>query len=378
MKFNINEEMKRNIITYAIVAIIAVVSYFIIFNFTKVHNYLSSVLSLTAPFILGFALAFLLNKPMDFIEYKVLKNVKLKHVHKHTISAVCAMIFGLSLITLFLLILLPQLFESIFSLVQSFPDYIKEFQIFVTDMIQKHNIDMNEITALFGEFNYFDKLSELATSAIPRMAKISYNFANGVLNTLVGIMAGLYMMLEKNRFMRYTKKINYALFPKDVADYLYRITITSGDIFNNFIIGKLIDSLIIGILCYIGMVLMEFPYALLLSVIVGITNMIPVFGPFIGAIPGVFILLIIHPIFAVYFALFILILQQFDGNILGPLILGDKLGIPSLFILFSVCIGGGLFGIIGMFIGVPVFTILYIAVKELVNYRLDKKGIKVE
>ena len=164
-------------------------------------------------------------------------------------------------------------------------------------------------------------------------------------------------------------------FPEEVSKYFHRMSLLSSKIFNNFIVGKAIDSLIIGILCYVGSLIFQFPYALLLSVFVGVTNMIPVFGPFIGAIPGVVILFIIHPITAVYFALFVFALQQFDGNVLGPMILGDKLGLPSIGILFSVCIGGGLFGIVGMFIGVPCFAVFYVAVKEFVHYRLEKKGV---
>ena len=178
--------------------------------------------------------------------------------------------------------------------------------------------------------------------------------------------------------MGYVKKINYAIFPIQASEYLHRMALASADIFNNFIIGKAIDSLIIGILCYIGSLIFQFPYALLLSVFVGVTNMIPVFGPFIGAVPGMFILFIIHPITALYFALFIFVLQQFDGNILGPLILGAKLGLPSIGILFSVVIGGGLFGIIGMFIGVPCFAVIYMAVKEFVAYRLEKKALDLK
>ena len=186
------------------------------------------------------------------------------------------------------------------------------------------------------------------------------------------------MMMDKERLLRYFKKLNYAVFPKNVAEYTHRLMLSSSQIFNNFIIGKAIDSLIIGILCYVGSVLLGFPYAILLSVVVGVTNMIPVFGPFIGAIPGVVLLFIIHPITAVYYALFILVLQQFDGNILGPLILGDKLGLPSIGILFSVVIGGGLFNVVGMFIGVPCFAVIYMAVREWTHYRLEKRQVDLE
>ncbi len=208
---------------------------------------------------------------------------------------------------------------------------------------------------------------------------VSYTLQLGstVFDVLVAIISALYMLVDKERLSSYAKKTVYALCPMNVAKYLHRMTLKSADIFNNFIVGKAIDSTIIGILCYIGCSILQFPYALLLSVFVGVTNMIPVFGPFIGAIPGVFILLIINPIQSLYFALFIFALQQFDGNILGPYILGDKLGLPSIGILFSVTIGAGLFGLVGMFIGVPAFAVVYYAYKEFINDKLNEKEIDI-
>jgi predicted PurR-regulated permease PerM len=262
--------------------------------------------------------------------------------------------------------------------VKAFPGYVEDFQKFALDFVEKYAIDTQQVTNYITDTDFFEKLTGFVTDALPQMAKATYAFGSTLLNILLSIMAGLYMLIDKERLSGYAKKINYALFPKEISEYLHRMVLASGDIFNNFIVGKAIDSLIIGILCYIGSLIFQFPYALLLSVIVGVTNMIPVFGPFIGAVPGIVILFIIHPITALYFALFVFALQQFDGNILGPLILGDKLGLPSIGILFSVCVGGGLFGIIGMFIGVPCFAVIYMAVKEFVNYRLKKKEIDLE
>lgn len=373
----INDEMKKKIITYVIIALITIVFYFIFFHFDSIRAYLDGFFKLLSPFIIGFAFAFLLNEPMDYIEFKLFKNWQIKDKLKHTIAAILALCFGIIVIGLFLLILLPQLFKSVYSLVSVFPGYFDEFEKTVIAFVNDYNIDIKQINEWLNQVNLLDKFSTVFTAFITNVPGLFYGFTKGVMDLIVSIMAAFYMMLEKKRFMRYVKKINYALLPKNFADYLTEKVIVSGQIFNDFIIGKFIDSLIIGILCYVGMLILNLPYALLLAVIVGVTNMIPVFGPFIGAIPGIFILLIIHPLYALYFAIFILLLQQFDGNILGPLILGDRLGIPSLFILFSVCVGGGLFGIIGMFIGVPVFTVFYLIIKEIVNYLLDKKKLDV-
>ena len=378
MKFQFDDGMQKKILTYSSVAAIAILLYFLFSNFFTITSWLSSMFHLISPFIFGFAIAFLLNKPMMIIEAKVLKKMPLKANHKRSLAAVIAVILGILVVGLFLALLIPQLIDSILSLMQNAPQYIEDFQVFINQMIVRYELDVNQITALFGEFDIFNRLTTFFSDALPKMVTYSYQLTSGVFNIFLSIMAALYILIDKEQLVRHVKVANYALFPKQVADYFVRLQRDANDVFNNFIIGKAIDSLIIGVLCYIGLTVLNLPYALLLSVIVGTTNMIPVFGPFIGAVPGIFILLLIRPIEAVYFALFILVLQQFDGNILGPLILGDRLGLPSIWILFAVCVGGGLFGVIGMFIGVPVFAIVYAAIRELVYFRLKKKNMQID
>lgn len=377
MKLQFDDVMKKKILTYVSVTLITIVVFFSFYNLSALKSFVGNMFSLVSPFVLGFAIAFLLNKPMMFIEVNLLGSLNMKSGHKRTISAIFAIIIGIAAVSAFFWLLIPQLIDSIVSLVESFPSYITQFQAFVEEMIQKNNLDIEEIQKFFGGQDIFSKLTQMVSEALPEMARISYNFMSSMLNLLLGIMSALYMMMDKEKLCRHARIAIYAIFPNETATYLIHTGHTTSDIFNNFIIGKAIDSLIIGVLCYIGMSILQLPYAILLSVIVGVTNMIPVFGPFIGAVPGMFILLIIHPLYAVYFALFILLLQQFDGNILGPLILGDKLGLPSLWILFAVCVGGGVFGIVGMFIGVPVFAVIYTLAREWFTYRLKQKNMSL-
>lgn len=378
MKLNLTEDMRRKIWMYVIIIGIGIAIFFAFFNFDVIAKTFHTIFSLTTPFILGFAIAFLLNRPMMFLESKVLTKLPLKKQHRHNIAAILAILLGLITVILFMGMLIPQLMDSIFSLVRSFPGYVEDFQRFALDFIEQNAIDTTQVTRYFEQNDLLKQLTDFVTEILPKMLQYTYQFGSTLLNVLLGIMSGLYMLMDKDRLLSYVKKINYAVLPNDVALYMHRLALSSSEIFNNFIIGKAIDSLIIGILCYIGSLIFQFPYALLLSVFVGVTNMIPVFGPFIGAIPGIVILFIIHPITALYFVLFVFVLQQFDGNILGPMILGDKLGLPSIGILFSVCVGGGLFNVVGMFIGVPCFAVIYTAVKEFVNYRLKKKEIDIQ
>ncbi len=378
MKFYYNEDMKKKIITYSSVALIAIIVFFSIYNFSALKVFVAQLFGLATPFIIGFSIAFLLNQPMMFIETKILGKLKIKPKLKRTLSALSALILGVLVVGLFLALLIPQVLESLSSLVQSAPEYIDKFQDYVMTLIRENNIDINEVTTFFGDINIFNKLTDFFSNALPGMIKFSLQFTTILFNIVLGIMSAIYIMLDKERLQRSVKLANYAIFPKSVADYFVTLMADATKIFNNFIIGKAIDSLIIGVLCYVGLTIMNMPYALLLSVIIGITNMIPVFGPFIGAVPGILILMIINPILAVYFALFIFALQQFDGNILGPLILGDKLGLSSIWILVSVTIGGSLFGVIGMFIGVPVFAVIYTGLRQYFYYRLEKKNITLE
>lgn len=377
MKLKLNEDLRKKVLAAVIVVAIGLTIYFVYNKIDILLGMFHTLASLMMPFILGFAIAFLLNRPMMFFERKVFGKLKLKDQAKRNLATIVTMILAIIIVIAFMMMLIPQLFDSIFSLVKAFPGYVEEFQKFALTYMEEHAINANEINNYLEKTNFFAKLTEMVTIALPQMIKMTYQFGSVLLDILLGIMSAIYMLMDKERLLRYVKKINYAIFPVEASEYLHRMTIASTDIFNNFIIGKAIDSLIIGILCYIGSLIFQFPYALLLSVFVGVTNMIPVFGPFIGAIPGIVILFIIHPITALYFALFIFALQQFDGNILGPMILGDKLGMPSIGILFSVVVGGGLFGIVGMFIGVPCFAVIYAAVKEFVDYRLAKKKLDV-
>ena len=379
MIIKVNDANKSKIFSYCAVAIVTVLTFFACYRIDELKMWLSSTMSLLFPFIFGFAVAFLLNKPMVLFESWFLK-LNMKKKTAHNFAAILAIVTGIFFVGCFFYLLIPQMGASIANLVQQSPEYIQRFSHFLEKFIAQNNIDLTMLYDLYGydiQNNIITYLTTFFTSSLPQMLTLTGRAAGMLFNVLLGIMAGLYMMLEKEKFTLGTKRFTYAFFSEKSANYLVRFSKISADVFNNFIIGKAIDSIIIGILCYILMSLFNMPYALLLSVIVGITNMIPVFGPFIGAVPGIFILTIIHPMQGVYFALLILALQQFDGNILGPIILGDKLGLPSLAILFSVVVGGGLFGIIGMFIGVPIFAVIYIAVKEVVDDRLAKKNLEL-
>ena len=378
MKVKLTQEMRKKMWLYVFVVAVGISIYFAFAKFDSIVNIYKQVVSLMTPFIIGFAFAFLLNKPMMFIEEKLFGGLDWKNSTKRNVSSVIALIFGLIVVTVVIGMLVPQLFDSIMTLLNALPDYIEHTEEIVVDFFTTNGINSDIINSFAEKNDLIGKATNIVTNLIPQVVDYTYQIGNAVLDLLLGIVSALYMLMDKDRLLRYCKKINYALFPLNVSSYLHRLALSSCDIFNNFIIGKAIDSIIIGILCYIGTVVFKFPYGILVSVFIGVTNMIPVFGPFIGGIPGTLIMFMIDPWLALWFALFVFALQQFDGNFLGPLILGDKLGIPTIGILFSVCIGGGLFGVAGMFIGVPCFAVIYQAIREYINIRLEKKELSLD
>ena len=194
-------------------------------------------------------------------------------------------------------------------------------------------------------------------------------------NVLIGIIISIYVLMSKEEFIGQSKKLMYALLPGKSANAVIHTVHKSNEIFGGFISGKLLDSLIIGILCFICLSLMKMPYTVLVSVIVGVTNVIPFFGPYLGAIPSAILIMLANPIQGVYFILFILILQQFDGNILGPAILGESTGLSSFWVVFAILVGGGIFGILGMIIGVPAFAVIFYVFRRTVNHILKKKQL---
>lgn len=379
MRYKLSPHQKEQTVSLAIAGIIILSFYFLVENYPVVKQMMSDLFSIMLPFVVGFIIAFLVAPLMNLIERKLLKETKLSHKMKRRISSSLSMLVAVGIILLSFWILLPQLISSISQFLVQLPGYIEAAEIYIRTLILESNIRPEVTDVLIGSGeDILQTLANIAKDYFPRIITYSWQFASLVFRVFIGLIIAFYILLERERFGMQFKKLGFAIFNEQDANRLLHLTEISARTFNSYLVGKTIDSIIIGILCFIGMNVFNWPYALLISVIIGFTNMIPVFGPFIGAVPAIFILFIVNPMYTLWFALFILVLQQLDGNIIGPLILGDSMGLPSLWIMFAIIVGGGFFGIIGMFIGVPVFAIVYFIVKEVVTYRLIEKDIKIE
>lgn len=359
----------------ALVAIIAII-FLMIANWGVVLAVIGKFLTILMPFILGFFFACFINPLVKRVHsllnrMKPGKGAKIKKAFSVMISYVVV----IGVITVLLIYIIPQIKASIGELGNTIQD---GYQYMIT-----HQKELNEKIPFIGlgggieyikEFAY-KKIMSNGSEIIPYVYHVSSSLLTTSYNVLMGLVISIYIILDMKKLKRSARKVVYALSPKKKEQEVWETMKQCSHIFNGFLIGKMIDSLIIGILCLIVMSILKLPYALLLSLIVCITNMIPYFGPIIGAIPGVMIYLFIDIRYAFIFALMILILQQFDGLYLGPKILGDQTGIKPLWVIFGITVGGAYFGVMGMFLGVPVVAVIMYLLQLFIDKKLKKKNI---
>jgi predicted PurR-regulated permease PerM len=284
----------------------------------------------------------------------------------------------------FFAMLLPQLYDSVVGIVDNFSGYYTSMVEWITDFLADNPAIQEYAIDVFSDG--FQMLRDWVTNGLlPNMETIITGLTSSVMsvvnaafNILVGFCAAIYILCSKDKFMAQGKKVVAAVCKDGTADMIFDLGRRIHKVFSGFIIGKILDSLIIGVMCYIGMLILKLPYPALVATVVGVTNVIPFFGPFIGAIPCSILIFLVNPLQCIYFILFILVLQQFDGNILGPKILGDSTGLDAFWVLFSILLFGGLFGFAGMVLGVPVFAMFYSIVNRLVRYGLKKHDLPVE
>ncbi len=372
-----------SVAVYAFLVIAASVLFFAaVMNFSDIWAFICKIAGIMTPFFYGFALAYLINPVLHFFEDKVLVKLsggKMKPKLRRGVGILLAYILVFALISIFLWVVIPQVGASVYGIVKNVPDLITNADKYVSETLGSlKRIELpseisGKITSIIEEL--LIAITELLKNIVPQIIYTTKQITSAVVNTIVGIIISVYLLFSKEKFFAQIKKTLSAFLPADKVKHMTELAHSSHNIFSGFISGKILDSLIIGIICFIGMSIFNMPYAMLISVIVGVTNVISYFGPFIGAIPSIVLIMFVDPLTALGFAVFILVLQQFDGNILGPKILGDSTGISAFWVIFSVMLFGGLYGFLGMFLGVPVFAVFYAVICANVEYRLKNKGL---
>ncbi len=364
--------------------------YYVLFygeNFTQVK---SSAINVLLPTIDGVVIAYILSPMQDFVEINIVKklidkipNKKGKSRRKviRGLSTFLTILIFLILISVILLLIIPQVLDSLEIIVSRFPLYMDKINSFVEQFMEEYK-DMSDLLV-----DYWPQIEDwMQTQFLPNTTSVLSKLSSGLLGSVVniitvilkfiiGIIISVYLLFSKETFCAQAKKIAYAFMKEESANNLINNMRYANKIFGGFITGKIVDSMIIGVLCFIGLSILKVPYSLLISVLVGVTNVIPYFGPFLGAIPSALILLMINPMKCLVFLIFVLILQQLDGNVIGPKILGDSTGLSGFWVIFAITIFGGIWGVFGMFIGVPLFAVLYAAIKTFVANRLIKRNM---
>ncbi len=361
------------------------------------QRFLSKLASILAPVLYGAAIAYLLTPVMSWLEKAIRagwkrlfpkKDLKPRSGGLRLVSILLTEAVVIFLLYLLMSVLIPQLVDSVTTLINNAEAYYRKVYTWANGLLDSENEIAVWLAGLITE-RYTDGMAFLTDKVLPWAQKAVVPLTNGIwsgirgavgfaFDLIVGIIVSIYLMGMKEKSLARCCKAVYAVLPEQKADAVMRGTRTVDHIFSGFVRGKLLDSLIIGILCFIGCSLMNMPYTPLVSVVVGVTNVIPFFGPFLGAVPSAFLILLVSPKQCLIFVIFIVVLQQFDGNILGPKILGDATGISSFWVIVAILVGGGFGGVLGMFLGVPVFACVQELVKFLMDRRLRRRDMPTE
>lgn len=380
-------------LTAFLVIIAAILFYYMLFHGANIFSVMHTIISVSMPVIDGLILAYLMTPVLNAVERKIMKpiftkaNITLAGKNKRRmrmISILCTIVLLFLILYGFFDMIIPELVRSIQSIIFQFPMYITNLATWAMKLLE-NNPQLENVAGEF--FNQYSATitGYLNTHLLPSLNDLLRTLSLSVIgfframwNFIIGFIISIYVMSSKETFAGQGKKTIYAFFETKTANQIISNVRFIHYTFSGFIVGKIIDSAIIGVICFVCTSVIGTPYAVLVSVIIGVTNVIPFFGPWIGGIPSALLILMVNPMQCLYFIILILFIQQFDGNILGPKILGGSTGLPGFWVIFAITIFGGLLGIPGMVVGVPIFAVLYAGFKALVNRSLSKRELPTE
>jgi len=390
MKLKFENKYVKWGITVFITAVLVIIVFFAIYRMTGLAAGLSKLAEILSPFVWGLVMAFLAC-PLYNWGVRTFKKVSWPKFRGRDHSRGIAMTIASILVILAIAgvviglfwAIIPGLVDSVVKLVKTMPTTISDFEAWLAARfasLPKGASGMESyIDGIVTKFKTWIANSVFDYDTIMNnVQQVAYGAARGVMNFIIGIVICIFFINSKEIFASQAKKLIFAVMSEEKADAFLRGAAFTNKTFFGFITGKLIDSLIIGLICFVFMMIFGWPYPVLISVVIGVTNIIPFFGPFIGAIPSALLILTVDPLTCLYFLIFIFILQQIDGNIIGPTILGDSTGLSSFWVMFAIIVGGGLFGFLGMVVSVPLFAVIYAYCCYAVNRRLEKKGLSTD
>ena len=381
MKFIRDEKIKNYflLITYAILLA------YVFLNLDTVWNVIVTIIDLVKPFIIGICIAFVLNIPMKFFEEKVVgKFTNEKSKLKRPLSLIITIVVLIGLIIGLMTFVIPQLAESCSTLVKNVPEYVDSLEKFMDKNINsKELLSSDVIEEVYSKIlsmgqNIIKIVGQVAGTLVSHALDITVGVTSTIINIVMAFIVSIYILLSKEKLSNQIKKILYAYIKKENVIKFLKVSKIANIKFTNFVKSQVIEACILGVLCFIGMTICSMPYALLISTIIGITALVPIFGAFVGAILSGFIVLMVSPIKVILFAIIFIVIQQIEGNLIYPFVVGNSIGLSALWVLFAITVGGNAFGIVGMLIGVPLFGVFYTLISITTNKRLEKRNINIE
>lgn len=372
------------IAVYTAIVLLSTVSIIFLFlNLDIVSAFFKKLLAIFAPLLYGACIAYALNPLMKFYEEKVFcprrKKSKLSRSMRRGLSVSASILSVILFLTLFIAMIIPQLKTSIQDLIEKFPEYVASLETLVEKLAQSNGLVAGIVNAAIAYVNDFASSShDLLQEYLPMLKDILQSVASLLLDVMLGFVFAAYFLCAKEYIIAQTKKIMKSLCSEKYYGKLAYFFSLTDRTFGKYFVAAILDSMLVGFICFLLVQIAGMPYAPLIGVVIGITNIIPIFGPFIGAIPCALILFVCKPSYAIIFGIMILIIQQIDGNIIVPRIHGSSTGLPPVWIIVSITIMSGLFGFIGMFIGVPCFSVIYMLIKQYIENRLEKKSFATD
>lgn len=387
MNWNIKPYLAMGLIALLVI-VLSISFFFLIYRYQGVSRNVGAMFSILQPVTIGLVLAYLISPIVNFEERHLLplaldkmKSEKKARKTVRAVSIITALVFVGVIIGVLLQMVIPELYRSINGMIDTMPKQVSNFMDWITAYVNEDSEIAGYLEmALTKGTEFFENWAK--TDFLPQTRNLIAGLTSGVIiavrllfHVIIGIILSIYILMSKEALIGQSKQIVYALFSGKRANRIIRTVHKSNEIFGGFISGKILDSAIIGILCFLCLYVMKMPYVVLVSVIVGVTNVIPFFGPYLGAVPSAILIMLANPIKGLYFIIFILVLQQVDGNIIGPKILGDSTGLSSFWVVFAILVGGGLFGVPGMIIGVPLLAVIFYIIRNALDHVMEKKGL---
>ena len=344
----------------------------VILHFNECIEAALMILGLCKPFIYGIMIAFVFHLPLSYFQRKLPKSIKGKT--RNIVAAILALLVIIGLLTFIFWIVVPQVVDSVRSLIVTLPGYVEDVMGMLEQALNGKKIP-SELVEQINEFGdgFVEAASNFVKEKLPQLLSMASGFANGIANTFMAVVIAVYLTVSKDRLIRQLKRALFAFCSEKKYHDLLHVGELVNKTFSSFLTGQLTEAIIIGVLCYIGCLVFRFPYAPILSVIIGCTNIIPIFGAIFGVAVSALLVAFVNPLQGVFFVIFGIVLQQFESNLIYPKVVGGSVGLSGLWVLFAITIGGGLFGFVGMLLGLPTFSVIYFLLREEINRRVALK-----